>query len=1083
MRLPLLVWLTARRLRDSWPLLVAASVGVLLAVTMMTAAGLASRALAEGGLKYALERRGRDPLNGQVVVRNRPLASADYQQARQRVEGHLTTLLGPMVKGIGRSGHGPTMPLGLSPHVWPPEGSPSGYLIFYADFPAHARLVQGRWPTAPPRFSRGEVALEVTVGAPAARRMNLRLGDTRYLFPYNDDTDYRIAITVVGLVEPRDPTEEFWVGYTGHFYVQGLEEEVVGFFVQEEHFFGGLAEAFPTLLGVFWWHAYLNPFVVRPETVPYWLDTLTSLEKALNQDYPGTLFLSALDTTLREYQRRLSLARVPLFLFTSLVTAVLLYYLFLAAGLLAYNRRSEAAVLQSRGATPLQAGLVLALGDGLLITVPGLVLGPLVAYGVLKAFPALTAGSPLHMTTRAFLYGASAAVVAVGVFVLTAAGSARHGIVAFLRERARPPGIPLIYRWNLDILALGVGGLLWWQVRGRGGFVTERVLGEGVTADPTTLLAPAAVLVACALLTLRLFPLLARGLARLTEVGPSWMVVVGRRIARDPFPAAALLVLVLLTTALGVFAATYSSTLVQARREQARYAIGGDVVVRILGPNFSADSPFVHADLAGVRGVEVVSPVYRTEGRLGASPTAPPIQVLAITPRSFLATAWTRPDFAEKDMATLLSALRGPSTPKKGIVLPEEATGVGVWVRPQRIMPLVNLWIQFKDAGGGYRWVRAGSLSHPDWTFLTVDLPERGERPLSLTGFFLIGIGMTAAATGNLALDGVVALLPHGKQVLVEGFEGPGPWTPLPNPGVAPDQMRLVPTAAREGRLGLELAWTEPIGQEARGIFIPQVPIPLPALASPAVGVGQTFHLGLGRHLVPVVVREQARFFPTLDPTFTPFMVLNIEQLDEYIRSMPLGFPPFANEFWLGLDPTADRKEVLERVGQSLPFFASIEDREAFAQEEARDPLTGAGWRGLGILALMALAGALLLGWLLSVALAVHRGRTDLALLRVMGFSRRQVAWAFGVEHGVVLVGGVAGGFFLGLWLARWSLGFLAITSGGRPLVPPPYPVGDATLLAGMALALLLTWAVAWGLSTLWTVRLSLGQVLREEVV
>ncbi|GBD11345.1 hypothetical protein HRbin23_01008 [bacterium HR23] len=790
-----------------------------------------------------------------------------------------------------------------------------------------------------------------------------------------------------------------------------------------------------------------------------------------------------MDTTLREYQRRLSLARVPLFLFTSLVTAVLLYYLFLAAGLLAYNRRSEAAVLQSRGATPLQAGMVLALGDGLLVALPGLVAGPFLAYGVLRAFPALTAGSPLQMTTRAFLYGAVAAALAVVVFVLTAAGSARAGIVAFLRERARPPGIPLLYRWNLDVLALVVGGLLWWQVRGRGGFVTERVLGEGVTADPTTLLAPAAVLVACALLALRLFPLVARGIARLTEAGPSWLALLGRRLARDPFPPSALLVLVLLTTALGVFSATYSSTLVQARREQARYSVGGEVVVRILGPNFLLESPFLHAGLTGVRGVEAVSPVYRTQGRLGASPTAGQVQVLGITPRTFLASAWTRSDFADKEMASLVGSLRGASVPKKGIPLPEEATALGMWVRPQRLMPLVNLWVQFKDADGGYRWVRAGTLSNPDWAFLTVSLPERGQRPLSLTGFFLIGVAMSSASTGRLALDGVVAILPDGSQTFIEGFEGPGPWTTLPNPGVAPDQIRLTADAAKEGRLGLEFAWTEPIGQEARGVFIPQVPIPLPAIASPALGVGQTLHLALGRHLVPVVVREQARFFPTLDPTFTPFLVLNLEQLDEFIRSMPLGFPPFANEFWLALDPSADRREIVERIGRALPFFAGIEDREAFAQEEARDPLTGAGWRGLGILALLALAGALLLGWLLWVALAVHRGRTELALLRVLGFSRRQMALAFGIEHALLLAGGALGGFFLGLWLARWSLGFLAITSGGRPLVPPPYPVGDGTLLGGLALALVLAWGLAWGMSTLWAVRLPVGQVLREEVV
>ena len=56
-----------------------------------------------------------------------------------------------------------------------------------------------------------------------------------------------------------------------------------------------------------------------------------------------------LDDLLRDFERQLLLAQVPLLLMLFLVTAILVYYLALVAGLIVRSRSAEISLLKSRG--------------------------------------------------------------------------------------------------------------------------------------------------------------------------------------------------------------------------------------------------------------------------------------------------------------------------------------------------------------------------------------------------------------------------------------------------------------------------------------------------------------------------------------------------------------------------------------------------------------------------------------------------------------------------------------------------------------------------------------------------------------
>ncbi|MDO8750858.1 MAG: FtsX-like permease family protein, partial [Dehalococcoidia bacterium] len=79
----------------------------------------------------------------------------------------------------------------------------------------------------------------------------------------------------------------------------------------------------------------------------------------------------------------------------------------------------------------------------------------------------------------------------------------------------------------------------------------------------------------------------------------------------------------------------------------------------------------------------------------------------------------------------------------------------------------------------------------------------------------------------------------------------------------------------------------------------------------------------------------------------------------------------------------------------------------------------------------------MLVGFGLYAVIGLRRSMVELAVLRAMGLSRYQIGWMLAVDAG--LVGGMGLGFGIGIgtWVGRWVLGYLGLTSQGRPVTPP----------------------------------------------
>ena len=1110
--LSLVTWLLRRRLRQSWLLLAVTSFGILASVTIMSTGALYSRALGEAGLRHSVASFGPEVHNAQITAQNRPLGQADYSPLETLVEKSSDERLGVMLRSIERFGRTqPNLTLLTTPTT-PILGSPSGRPFFLTNFVEHTRLTQGRWPVSGAfKDPDGDGAIEVVLGSESSRKLTYLPGDSVFLVPRRGSSE-RLLLKIVGVAEPIDAGEEYWMGATNYFDVIPVGESVVvPIFVNEEDFFQGIGSRYTTLVGDFGFHLFLDAGYLTVGNASEVEQQVVGLETDLNKVFPRTLVLSRLGLTVEEFERALTLARIPLYLYLSLVVVVVLYFLALITGTLGRSQAEEAGQLRSRGASVIQVSGVLAMAEAV-VAVVAVIVGPFLAWGIVKYLLLNTinpqgefaTGIPLGLAGDMFWMGALGGVMALGVLLVTATGRARMGTLETLLSRTRPPSVPFLHRYYLDILAAATVLVIWFQVRGRDGFVAEELASQGVNVDPTLVLGPVLGLFAAAVLLLRVLPLVIRLLAWAGgRAGAAWFQFSLVRLARDPIPHGSLAVILMLATALGVFGATFQSSLSQGQSDQARYKIGGDMVVK--GPALSVGGP---EKLGRITGVTAVSRLLRDsvtllDGTLGQS-----VDLLAVDLRSLDTTAWFRDDFYPGGLPAISRLLRPRPFPSSlagtGIPLPEDSVSIGIWVDSSDLFEKnlqfgVNMWARVMTAEGIYRTFAMGNILEaegPDatdveavdgnWRLLTGDLPTLGQAtpPFELVSVFFSTTPSNRLSDGIIKMDDVTAFGPSSGPdgVVIEEFEGSAPWTALANQGSKPDVTEQVRTGARSGSTGLRFSWEEAFSNGQRGIHLPPGPFPIPAIGGPDFQVGQQVRVKLGSLAVPVQIVGVVTHFPTLSPDRRPFFLTDLTDFTEYTRRLPLSVLAEPAEMWLALDEEADREQVVAEIRELIPGLVSVKDSELAASLAERNPLAGGGWNGLTIFSMVAIGIAVLLTLTVHALVSIRMGRMDLAVVRVLGFSHRQFLLSLAAERLIIAVLAIAAGAAMGYWPGLEILELVDLTPQGGDPVPPLVPSVQGWLMAGVLAGLLAVAALSVAFAVVAARRLNTAEILRGGV-
>ena len=218
--------------------------------------------------------------------------------------------------------------------------------------------------------------------------------------------------------------------------------------------------------------------------------------------------------------------------------------------------------------------------------------------------------------------------------------------------------------------------------------------------------------------------------------------------------------------------------------------------------------------------------------------------------------------------------------------------------------------------------------------------------------------------------------------------------------------------------------------------------------------------------------------FPTMGDTRSePALITNGSMLAAMLNGNPRGPLLYPSESWFDTDAqglATIRSQMAPGVlaGQVI----AVDDIEA---EQQSDPLVAAGWEGILFISFAAILLLSAIGFLIYSYLTAQRRTLEFAVLRTMGFSKKQIAGVVAFEQFFVIGLGMAAGTLMGMRLGSLMIRYMGLTETGDQVLPPLQLQINWLTLGTAWLVLAAVFAVTIGTVVLMYSRLALHRVLR----
>lgn len=1065
-----------RRMRAHARLEALVAAGAVTAAALMASVIIYADAVRDLGLAFALRQHAPDELDVRVFSSSQRLAPEEYRYQVAETDRQLRAALGDASREVLRYGRTATFFLTRPGESVPSdEDRPRAHFQFFDGLDQRVRVVEGRPPRAA-SASAGAPTVEAWVSRAAAAQLGIAVGDRFDLHPFWALEMDPVRVVVVGVFEPIDPNDRVWRTREERLVVTTTRWPTYPLFVPESSITGALVSYLPSIDGAFETVAVVDLRAVNSRTADGLQRRLEALAAALPQAIPRTTVETALPEAIEVYRTKLFFTRLPLFALIVQVVGIVLLYLVIVATLLADRRAGEWAVLSSRGAS-FRHVMGLAAVEAAVIGGAAAALGPPVAavgtalLGYTPAFRALSGGQPLTVrpTPEAWLMAVLGAGLAGATIAWCAARSGMRTAIEHRQAAARPPSQPAFLRTYLDVAVLVVAAIAFYQLRSEGSLARQRLLG-GATADPVLLAAPTLFMLAVGLVVLRLLPVALRLLALVATSARGVIVPLALwQLVRRPLHHVRLTLLLILATAIGVFAAGFRATLERSYDDRAAYEAGSPA--RLVGlrvpPGLPPERAIASlADALGVPPDEVALAVRLDASYAAARFRSESVTVLAVDPAATTRIAFWRRDFSGAPLRTLMESLeRGRVAQTPGIPVPNDAC-LGLRAKLPAELPRARLGVRLRSPDGRAWDLPAlpyGGPSPEGWQLFLVPTgtgcfgPEywqstRTSPPdapsLQLEAVYLRpGAVLSAPVSAVWYLDEVLAGPAPGAEgapwpdaVLLEAFDDLSSFEPIGGVSSAVDPGTLV-AAMVSGANGRAARVSTRVGPGASPLsgLRTRNEGRLPVLAAEEflrrwrLGEGDEFALFLNAQVVPARIVGRFELFPGYRPEDdAPLLVTDFASLRVLASRLPsLATVPEPNEVWLGREP-----------GEPFPRTDSIRAEALLRRSDLRaaaasDPLAAASWEGILFLSFATVLGLTAVGFAAYAYLAAERRALEFAVLRTVGFSPAQVFGTLLWEHVVVIGAGLAVGTGLGLPLARLMVDYVAFTETGEAVVPP----------------------------------------------
>ena len=908
---------------------------------------------------------------------------------------------------------------------------------------------------------QGAPGFEVALSSEAAAAFGVSLGDTFALHPFWRDDLAPIEVTIVGLIRQTDAEEEYWGRRTDYFFMDRLDPPTYLLFTTEETLRSVVPGYLPDIAARLETLAYFDLATIDSGDAELLAQRLRAFERMIRGSVDRARVLSEMEAVLDTFSEREFFAQVPLLVMTLQIVAIVLYYLVMVAALLIERQAGEVALLKSRGAGTGQILGIYAL-EGVILAGIGLAIGPPLALGVVSllglmpAFDGLSGGGLLdaQLTGTAYAWAALGAGMAFLALLVPAIAMGRRSIVQQKQALSRPSGQSAFHRYYLDLVVVVVAALLFFQLQRSDSLVTEELFGD-LNYDPLLLLAPTVFLVTVAVVFLRVFPLLVRAVDGATARFSNTPLQLGMwQLMRAPLGHSRLVLLLILATAIGMFAATFGATLDRSFDDRAAYEAGAPLRLSALDAN-EAGAASLAAAFESRGDVAAASAALRTSVRyeLGSRRLVE-IDLLGVDPERLAEVAWFRDDLADDSLAALLEPLRENPLELPAVVLPAEAERVGLWTHLTRNSNVI-VSLRVRDSEGRYIDLRLGPTLEggSGWQLLTAPLDDVAPGPRAVTGIFVRRVPRFGSFANQIVFDDLQysptvgpADTPFDDGVVVEDFESLERWAPVFEATATgrADRFNAERDLVVSGGSAARYTWERSL-QTPRGIRIAGDGLPLAVIANQAfldeaeLRVGDEVLVFATQGIMPIRIAGAFDLFPTFDPREGNGMLLaDGERLSFLLNGEGTLFGVVApNEVWLTPEGDAGLASLRDAIETGGFGDVAVFDAAALRDAQNEDPLTAAGWDGLLFLSFSSVLLLSALGFLVSSLVTARTRALEFAILRTLGFSLRQTLAVVAFEKVFIVVLAMAVGTLVGARLGILMLEFLGITERGAEVVPP----------------------------------------------
>ncbi|MGA8046347.1 MAG: hypothetical protein WCA30_08775, partial [Dermatophilaceae bacterium] len=841
-----LATVTLRRIRPHLATWLAVLTSILVTATTVGALVLLSEQIGAASTRGLISAA--DPAARSVAV-----TSSVAGGERAAADAAVSDLLAPVSEGAEITTVATATSRGI---VGQPENA-RALLAEVGDVDSHADLVAGAWPS-----TEGGM-LEVAVHEAAAAALGLEVGSTVGLVDLLDQDAAAQEAEVVGTFLPKDPADALWtalpIAASG---TTSTEFETYGPVLLAE----GALDAGAAGSATVTWRvspripgANADAVVALADRVR---DTLEAGRAAASLNDPRAVAVlrgaqtssdlpALLDEAAELSTRAQAALLTPVFLLLLLGGTALA----VSVSLLALLREGETRLLRTRGASTVQIARI-AFGEGVLLVavavLAGALLAPLVA-SLVAARAGLEAGGtgvegpgvaaalrdPTLLVTLTVV-----GLLAVVTVVVTTVVRSRD----LPRGAARPGLVRVLAGAGVDLVLVALGLLALLQLR--------RYLEDPTpTLDPVTAAAPGLLVAAAAVAVLRVLPLLARFVGRLTGERSLPVAWGGWQVARRLGTQAGALLLILLAVPIGVLAVAQQSTTTAAIADQSDFAAGAPLRV-VPRPDAVRDPALLtrYADVAG--GADRVLPVARETMTLGSLER---VTVLALDSTTAGTVARPRDDLVEGEtwagLMDRLAEARPESVP--GVRLPDDVAELEVAlaldlrdadvVFPPGEAPAEagDLVVVLTD-GTGRTWpVTAGDIA--SGRPATVSVEEGLPRPLTITALqVLTSLAWYADEQGPLLQVSLESVNADGRPVSADGLgdpvvrEGQVVLTATRDE-TAPPPVVLTEEVAADLEVGVGDLMTLPVRGQSLDVEVAGIVRALPTAAVPERGVVADF--------------------------------------------------------------------------------------------------------------------------------------------------------------------------------------------------------------------------------------------------